>query len=53
MCAMALVHSRVRRVIYCKPDFEFGALGGNFKLHSQRSLNHHYTVFHMPLACSD
>ena len=50
MCAMALVHSRVRRVLFCKPDSSCGALGGSFKLHSQKSLNHHYTVFHLPLA---
>ncbi|BDA43446.1 probable inactive tRNA-specific adenosine deaminase-like p at C-terminar half [Coccomyxa sp. Obi] len=45
MCAMALVHSRVRRVIYCVPDEQFGALGGAFRLHGQRSLNHHYQVY--------
>ena len=50
MCAMALVHSRVRCVCYCMPDTVHGALGGSFKLHSQRSLNHHYTVFRIPLA---
>jgi len=50
MCAMALVHSRVRRVCFCEPDTSHGALGGTFKLHSQRSLNHHYTVFRIPLA---
>ena len=45
MCAMALMHSRVRRVIYCVPDEHFGALGGGFRLHGQRSLNHHYQVY--------
>ena len=45
MCAMALVHSRVRRVVYCVPDAGFGALGGAFRLHGQRSLNHHYQVY--------
>ena len=48
MCAMALVHSRVRRVVYAETDPEWGALGGSFRLHGQRSLNHHYTVYHMP-----
>ena len=51
MCAMALVHSRLRRVVFCKPDFQHGALGGSFKLHAERSLNHHYSVFHLPLRC--
>ena len=45
MCAMALVHSRIRRVIYCVPDPQHGALGGSFRLHGQRSLNHHYQVY--------
>ena len=50
MCAMALVHSRLRRIIFCAPDAAAGALGGAFKLHAQRSLNHHYLVYHLPLA---
>lgn len=50
MCAMALVHSRLRRVIFCAPDAAAGALGGAFKLHAQRSLNHHYLVYRLPLA---
>jgi tRNA-specific adenosine deaminase 3 len=49
MCAMALVHSRLRRVVYSCPDLRWGALGGRFKLHGQRSLNHHYAVYHLPL----
>jgi len=49
MCAMALLHSRIRRVIYCRPDALHGALGGRHRLHAQRSLNHHYRVYHMPL----
>jgi tRNA-specific adenosine deaminase 3 len=49
MCAMALVHSRLQRVIYCVPDARHGALGGRSKLHAQRSLNHHYAVYSVPL----
>ena len=45
MCAMALVHSRVRRVVFCEPDQARGALGGRFRLHGCRSLNHHYQVY--------
>ncbi|GJN27621.1 hypothetical protein PR202_gb15660 [Eleusine coracana subsp. coracana] len=38
-CAMALVHQRFKRVFFT------GALGGVYRLHGERSLNHHYTVF--------
>jgi tRNA-specific adenosine deaminase 3 len=49
MCAMALVHSRLNRVFFSIPDPLHGALGGsNIKLHAQRSLNHHYSVFRVP-----
>ncbi len=50
MCAMALVHSRVQRVIYCEPDPRFGSLGGCRRLHACRSLNHNYQVYRMRLA---
>ena len=49
MCAMALVHSRVGRVVYAVQDSELGALGGRFRLHAERSLNHHYKVYWLPL----
>nr|KAJ3418788.1 adenosine deaminase, tRNA-specific 3 [Polyrhizophydium stewartii] len=44
MCAMALVHSRIRRVFYGERSDE-GALGSAHKLHVHPSLNHHYLVF--------
>ncbi|XP_049290537.1 probable inactive tRNA-specific adenosine deaminase-like protein 3 [Anopheles funestus] len=44
MCAMALVHSRVRRVFYHHPTAR-GALGTLMKLHTVKDLNHHYEVF--------
>lgn len=44
MCAMALVHSRVRRVFYGCTSSQ-GALGTNIKLHTLKCLNHHYEVF--------
>jgi tRNA-specific adenosine deaminase 3 len=50
MCAMALVHSRARRVVFCAPDAARGALGGSGRrLHAERSLNHHYAVYRLPL----
>ena len=49
MCAMALVHSRLKRVFFAAPNAETGALNGTEagvrRLHSVRSLNHHYQVF--------
>ena len=48
--AMALVHSRVSRVIYCVPNTGRGALGSaEQSLHEVRSLNHHYEVFRVDL----
>ena len=44
MCAMALVHSRVRRLVYALPARHGGALGSTYELHVQRSLNHHFAV---------
>jgi tRNA-specific adenosine deaminase 3 len=44
MCAMAMVHSRVRRVLYALPAADGGALGSRYAVHSERSLNHHYQV---------
>lgn len=44
MCAMALVHSRVRRLFYGR-ESENGALGTLAKIHTLRELNHHYEVF--------
>ena len=45
MCAMALVHSRVRRVVWMAPNPKRGALGTRYALHHQAGLNHHYRVF--------
>ncbi|CAI5501756.1 unnamed protein product [Closterium sp. Naga37s-1] len=50
MCAMALVHQRVRRVFYAIPSAEGGALGSCWKLHGVKSLNHHYEVFRVDLS---
>lgn len=44
-CAMALVHSRIRRVFYGCSDSVTGALGSRYKIHTQAGLNHHFEVF--------
>lgn len=45
MCAMALLHSRVRRVFYCLPNAAKGALGSVVRLHTMQGINHRYEVF--------
>ena len=44
MCAMALVHSRVRVVAFREVDSDFGGLGGAISLHQCPSLNHQFRV---------
>ncbi|XP_064541438.1 probable inactive tRNA-specific adenosine deaminase-like protein 3 [Drosophila montana] len=44
MCAMALVHSRVKRIFFLEQS-DNGALATSFQLHSVKELNHHYEVF--------
>lgn len=44
MCAMALVHSRAKRVFYGTPKKD-GALGSSAKIHLLKELNHHYEVY--------
>jgi len=43
--AMALVHSRIRRVTYLHRDSINGALGSVTMLHTLRALNHRFRVF--------
>jgi tRNA-specific adenosine deaminase 3 len=45
MCAMAMVHSRVRRVFYSKTNPSDGVLETYQRLHTIKSLNHRYRVF--------
>ena len=50
MCAMALVHARVRRVFFGAANPAAGALGSRWAVHLQGSLNHHYEVYRGLLA---
>ncbi|KAL3812620.1 hypothetical protein ACJIZ3_013888 [Penstemon smallii] len=49
MCAMAIVHQRIKRVFYAFPNPNDGALGSVHRLQGERSLNHHYAVFRVLL----
>lgn len=54
MCAMALIHSRVRRVVYTVPNRYSSGLE-NAKIHRERALNHRYEAYRIsfpPLAQS-
>lgn len=50
MCAMALVHSRARHVVFDRANPSDGVLLSSFKLHTIKSINHHYRVFQLPLS---
>lgn len=45
MASMALVHSRVRRVLIGSPRKDGALISGEHHLHALRALNHHYRVF--------
>jgi tRNA-specific adenosine deaminase 3 len=49
MCAMALVHSRLRRIIYSIEDangvLSSGSHQHHVRLHALKSLNHHFLVY--------
>ncbi|KAG2775177.1 hypothetical protein JG687_00009840 [Phytophthora cactorum] len=53
MCAMALVHSRARRVVFDRGNPGDGVLMSSFKLHTIKSLNHHYRVFQLALTSEE
>ena len=44
-CAMALLHSRIRRVFYGSAFPSFGGLGSKYKIHCLDGTNHHFEVF--------
>jgi tRNA-specific adenosine deaminase 3 len=46
MCAMALVHSRVKRVFFgCKSINGSGGLAGKVRIHHLKNINHHFEVY--------
>ncbi len=44
MCAGAIMHARIRRLVYGAPDPKTGACGSVIDLFAQPRLNHHATV---------
>lgn len=45
MCAMALLHSRVREVFFVFPRPRAGGFEGSFGVHSRRDLNHRFDAW--------
>jgi len=41
MCAGAIVHARIKKVIYAAPDPRFGAIHSAFSLNEENQFNHH------------
>ncbi|CAL8095853.1 unnamed protein product [Calicophoron daubneyi] len=48
MCAMALVHSRIHRVFCCARLPEKGGFSNVIRIHTEKKLNHRFSVFAPP-----
>lgn len=44
MCAMAMMHARLKRVVFAAPDPKTGVAGSVLDLFAQKALNHHTCV---------
>ncbi|GAB4400126.1 MAG: hypothetical protein OHK0048_14830 [Rhodoferax sp.] len=50
MCAAAMLHARLKRVVFAAPDPKAGAAGSVLNLFANRAINHHTQVIAGPLA---
>lgn len=50
MCAMAILHARLKRVVFAAPDPKTGAAGSVVNLFANQALNHHTEVVEGVLA---
>ncbi|KAL6728797.1 hypothetical protein Aduo_010533 [Ancylostoma duodenale] len=53
MCAMALIHCRAARVFYTRNSTNGVLAQGNWQLHLEPAINHHYRVFHVDFAAQE
>ena len=44
MCAMAMMHARLKRVVFAAPDPKTGVAGSVIDLFAQSQLNHHTRI---------
>ena len=44
MCAMAMMHARLKRVVFAAPDPKTGVAGSVLDLFAQKQLNHHTLI---------
>lgn len=49
MCAMALVHSRIRRVVFVAYNEDVVSGLSDAKIHNEPSLNHRFDAFYIPI----
>jgi len=47
MCAMSLIHSRIRTLFYCLPRKENGGANASLSVPQLKNVNHRYTVVHL------
>lgn len=49
LCAGAILHSRISRVVYAAPDLKWGACGSVVDILNTKKFNHHVTLLFLPV----